>query len=99
MSTFFILLLFFISFVVGIALSLHCTPVILLFYSFTLLRCCTFVCRAFLKISYRAEENFYPAKIKVYLSIYLSVVKWAQVIVIVVMGCYSNRQISSTHRP
>jgi len=30
------------------------------------------VCRAFLKISYRAEE-IYPAKIKVYLSIYLSI--------------------------
>jgi len=29
------------------------------------------VCRAFLKISYTAEE-IYPAKIKVYLSIYLS---------------------------
>ena len=31
---------------------------------------CTVVCRAFLKTSYRAEE-IYPAKIKVYLSIYL----------------------------
>jgi len=33
--------------------------------------CTVVVCRAFLKISYRDEE-IYPAKIKVYLSIYLS---------------------------
>ena len=51
--------------------ALH-TCNIIVFFSFALLRCCTVVCRAFLKISYRAEE-IYPAKIKVYLSIYLSI--------------------------
>ena len=66
--------LFFISFVVGIALSLHCTPVVLLCFILLLyyVHCTVVVCRAFLKISYRAEE-IYPAKIKVYLSIYLSI--------------------------
>jgi len=41
----------------------------------TIVHCTVVVCRAFLKISYRAEE-IYPAKIKVYLSIYLTVPSW-----------------------